>query len=156
MTITTPQRPLRILHADDDESFRLLVDHAVRDDPVLATQCEFRFVPDGADAVGYILGRGEHADRHRFPLPHLIILDQRMTSMDGYEALRIIKDYPAGKRIPVFIFSTGAQASLVDACLQYGASFCITKPLDFARLRPKLRLIVDFAVHVLELTQSEV
>ncbi len=145
---------LSILHADDDDSFRLLVDRVITRDPHMSSRCRVHFEEDGCDAVDYVMGRGGYADRRAFPLPHLILLDQRMTTMDGIEALRLIKEHEVGRRIPVFIFSTSAQHTLVDACYGLGASFCIRKPLDFEMLGPMLRLIVDFAWDVLELPLS--
>lgn len=145
--------PLRILHADDDETFHLLVRTSMRPQ-VDAARCTFEFVSDGSEAVDYVLGRGAFWDRARFPLPHLILLDQRMKAMDGLEALQRIKDDPRGRRIPVFVFSTSAQSSLAEKCYEMGGAFCIEKPLDFERLGPTLERIVDFSINVLRLNES--
>jgi CheY-like chemotaxis protein len=145
------KRKLRVLHADDDESFRILVKHVIESDEDLHSRCEFRFVEDGSDAVDYVLGRGAYADRRANPLPHLIILDQRMAKMDGLEALRAIKKGDAARRIPVFLLSTSAQDSLADECIACGGAFCINKPLDFAKLKPMLSMVVRFSIEVLAL-----
>lgn len=145
--------PLRILHADDDESFTLLVRHSVRADPALSSRCDIRFVTDGSVAVDYVMGRGEYADRVKNPFPHLILLDQRMRTMDGAEALAAIKTHPLGLRTPVCILSTSAQPSLVEACYKLGGAFCVEKPLDYSELGPRLKLLITFAIEVLGLTR---
>ena len=63
----------------------------------------------------------------------LILMDVRMTEMDGIEALRQIKVYnPA---IPILIMTAySSVASAVDA-LKAGAYDYLTKPLDFETLR---------------------
>ncbi|MGE3109404.1 MAG: response regulator [Phycisphaerales bacterium] len=146
---------LRILHADDDDSFRLLVERVATADPHLSTCCRFEFVFDGTDAVDYVRGNGRYVDRVAYPMPHMIILDQRMVQMDGVEALREIKRIPTALHIPVFLLSTSTQHHLLEACYALGASFCITKPLDFQRLLPLLSRLVDFAIDVLELPAAE-
>lgn len=126
--------------------------HVVSHDPLLSERCTIQFVPDGSIAVDYIAGNGEYADRSRFPMPHLVLLDQRMRNMDGVEALAKIKAIPAGVRIPVCIMSTSSQQRLIEACYKTGAAFCVEKPLDFAELGPRLRVLVTFATEVLGLT----
>ncbi|MEZ6235715.1 MAG: response regulator [Phycisphaerales bacterium] len=142
---------LRILHADDDESFRLLIRNTIDRDPALAARCEVRLVADGTDAVEYMLGKGKYADREAYPLPHLVLLDQRMVRMDGLEALRAIKADESVEHIPVFLLTTSDQASLAEEFRALRGSLTITKPLDFAKFKPLYSLIVDFAIRALEL-----
>lgn len=147
------EKVLRVLHADDDESFRLLVERVAASEPRLVNRCRIRFATDGADVVDIVLGRKDHGDRIAHPLPHLILLDQRMVTMDGVETIRILKADRIGKRIPVVLFTTSSQDSLIEACYTMGATFCVRKPLEFERLAPMLASIVEFAVDVLELTE---
>ncbi len=147
-------RNLRILLADDDESFTLLVKRAVRDQPNVASQCELHCVRDGTEAVDYVLGRGVYEDRTEFPSPDLVLLDQRMRQMDGSEALTEIRKSHSTRTLPVCIYSTSSQDKLHELCYSKGAAFCISKPLDYEVLGNKLRLIVEFARSVLELPRN--
>ena len=150
----TPHK-LRILHADDDESFRLLVRRTIDRTPNLAGRCDLRLVDDGTEAVGYLRGEGEYADRGAHPMPHLVLLDQRMTRMDGIEALREIRTVPKAAHIPVFLLSTSDEPGLANACNAVPGAFCVRKPLEFSRFAPLYTLIVDFASTVLELPARE-
>jgi len=147
------ERVLRVLHADDDDSFQLLTRRAIKAQG-LEARCSIHFVRDGSDAVDYVLGRNAYEDRQQYPLPHLILLDQRMLSMDGVDAMARIKRDPQGRMIPTILFSTAANESLVASCYEHGGAFCIEKPMDFSRLGPVLGLIIQFATEVLRLPEQ--
>ncbi|HNO79022.1 MAG TPA: response regulator [Phycisphaerae bacterium] len=147
-------RQLRILLADDDESFTLLVKRAVHDQPEVASQCELHCVRDGTEAVDYVLGRGRFENREQYPSPDLVLLDQRMREMDGSEALLEIRKSKSNRTLPICIYSTSSQQKLHELCYSNGAAFCIAKPLDYEILGKKLRLIVEFARSVLELPRK--
>ncbi|MCB9851264.1 MAG: response regulator [Phycisphaerales bacterium] len=147
-------RTLKILLADDDDSFTLLVKRAVQDQPDVAAKCELHCVSDGGEAVDFVLGRGDFADRAKYPKPDLVLLDQRMRQMDGAEALKEIKSDQASRRIPVCIYSTSTQDKLYEQCYAQGAVFCIAKPLEYEQLGDKMRLIIEFATSVLELPHT--
>ncbi len=142
---------LRILHADDDESFRLLIRATIDAHPELSSRCEVRLVEDGSDAVAYLRGDGKFADRESYPLPHLVLLDQRMVRMDGVEALRVIREDESTRHIPVFLLSTSDQDALAQEVREVHGSFTICKPLDFSEFPPLYELIVDFATRALQL-----
>src|SRR6266550_5671166 len=42
-----------------------------------------RAVRDGVEAMQYVEGQGEYADREKYPLPGVILLDLKMPRMDG-------------------------------------------------------------------------
>jgi two-component system response regulator HydG len=63
----------------------------------------------------------------------LILMDVRMTEMDGIEALRQIKAYnPA---IPILIMTAYSSVATAVEALKAGAYDYLTKPLDFETLR---------------------
>ncbi|MGE0441357.1 MAG: response regulator [Gemmatimonadales bacterium] len=144
--------PLRILHADDDESFHLLVRHAFGAQS-LDQKCTIYSVSDGTEAVDFVAGKGKYADRQAFPVPDLILLDQRMQAMDGIDALRLLRADRVGRRLPVVIFSTAVSEQLIERCYASGATLLVEKPMDYTRLGPVLRLLVDFALDVLRLPE---
>lgn len=49
---------------------------------------------NGQQALDYLFGRGVYADRARYPLPVLTLLDLKMPGIDGFDVLRRIKGTP--------------------------------------------------------------
>src|SRR5690349_18347747 len=121
---------LRILHADDDDSFHLVVRRALAVEK-LEGRCTVHVVSDGGEAVEYVAGIGKCGNRELFPQAHLVLVEQRMRAMDGIDALKRMRQDKWGKRLPVILFSTAATESLVDGCFAAGGTLCIEKPMDF-------------------------
>jgi CheY-like chemotaxis protein len=92
---------------------------------------EIHVAPGGQEGLDYLLGHGEFADREKFPLPDLILLDLKMPVIDGHEVLRQIKQFPLLKRIPVVVLSSSKEEG--DRALTYdnGANSYLVKPVSF-------------------------
>ena len=50
-------------------------------------------LPDGLAAIDYLTGKREYADRQRFPLPKLVLLDLAMPGVDGFEVLQLLRSH---------------------------------------------------------------
>lgn len=85
----------------------------------------------GQEALDYLFGRDQYADRRRYPLPNLILLDLKMPGIDGFEVLRQIKSAPILKRLPVIILTSSKEEG--DRALSYdiGANSYLVKPVSF-------------------------
>lgn len=60
-------------------------------------------------------------------LPHLMVLDAKMPEMDGLTMLRIVKNHPYFKHIPIFLLTAVEERDTIIKALQYGASEYILK-----------------------------
>jgi two-component system response regulator HydG len=72
----------------------------------------------------------------------LILMDNRMSQIDGIEALKEIKKISPG--IPVIIITAYASVETAVEALQAGAHDYLTKPLDVDELRIKIRQTLEF------------
>lgn len=72
----------------------------------------------------------------------LILMDNRMSSMDGIEALKGIKNISPG--IPVIIITAYASVETAVEALQAGAHDYLTKPLDIEELKIKVQQSLEF------------
>jgi DNA-binding response OmpR family regulator len=61
-------------------------------------------------------------------IPDLIILDLLLPKIDGFEVLRILKDKPGTKHIPVVILSNLGQQEDIERGMELGASEYLVKP----------------------------
>jgi CheY-like chemotaxis protein len=99
---------------------------------------------NGQEALDYLFGRGEYADRDAYPLPDLILLDLKMPGIDGHEVLRQIKERPVLKRLPVIILTSSQEEG--DRALSYdwGANSYLVKPVSFEGFIQVVREIGEY------------
>lgn len=74
--------------------------------------------------------------------PDLILMDMRMPVMDGWTAVKKLKELPETQNIPVIGVSANGLQEDRDQALAVGCIAYETKPIDFNRL---LTLIQEFA-----------
>lgn len=88
-------------------------------------------VPNGQAALDYLFGAGEYADRTRYPIPDLILLDLKMSVVDGLTVLKRIKESQRLKRIPVIVLTSSSEEG--DLALSYdsGANSYLVKPVSY-------------------------
>jgi hypothetical protein len=76
----------------------------------------------------------------REPGVDLVLMDVMMPEMDGYEAIRAIRQHEPWIRLPVFAFTAKAMKGDRDRCIEAGASDYIAKPVDTSQLLSLLRV----------------
>ncbi|MBF0291566.1 MAG: response regulator [Nitrospinae bacterium] len=142
------EKAVRMLLVEDDPSHRLLIrknleNHGVTND--------INEVEDGQEALDYIYGVGEYADRKKYPMPDIVILDIKMPRVDGFGVLERLKSDPKMKRIPVIMLTTSSRDEEIAKGYEYGANAYVTKPLDFADFAKKLHDLKMFWVLTAEI-----
>ncbi len=96
---------------------------------------------DGAQALAYLRGEGEHVGR---PTPNVILLDLKLPKVDGHEVLAAIKSDPVLFTIPVVVLTTSDAESDRARAYAYHANSYLVKPIDFERFR---QLIHDLEMY---------
>jgi CheY-like chemotaxis protein len=118
-------RPTRFLLVEDNNAHAKLVMLQLQDSKANVIVDR---VSDGSEALDYLRGQGEFANRER---PDVVLLDLRLPRMDGHEVLRQVKADEQLQVIPVVILTTSsAEADREEAYSNFANSY-ITKPLDF-------------------------
>jgi CheY-like chemotaxis protein len=107
-------------------------------------------VGDGAEAIDYLRGVDDYADRERFPLPVLILMDLKMPRVDGFEFLAWLRREPGLKIIPVVVFSSSNLPQDVRRAYDLGANSFIVKLEDNNALPQTLKTLASYWLDVCE------
>jgi CheY-like chemotaxis protein len=68
-----------------------------------------------------------------------VLLDLMMPEMDGYEAMRRLRQDARFVKLPVIVLTAKAMKGERERCLDAGASDYLTKPIDTDQLLSKLQ-----------------
>ena len=126
--MTENDRPLRILLVEDNRMDVELTLDAFHEAHLANA---VHVAASGREALDYLFGRGEFADRRKHPLPGLVLLDLKMPGVDGFEVLRKLKTAPGLKRLPVIVLTSSKEEGDLALSYDLGANSYLVKPVSF-------------------------
>jgi len=130
------EQPVEILLVEDNPSDEELTIHALRSNHI-ANNIEV--VRDGAEALDYIFHTGAFADRAAGDRPKVILLDLKLSKVDGLEVLRRIKSDPRTRSIPVVVLTSSREERDIVDSYSLGVNSYIVKPVDFSQFAEAVR-----------------
>ena len=94
---------------------------------------------DGAEALDYLFGNGEHSGRDMNLRPQVVLLDLKLPKVDGLEVLRQVRANESTKLLPVVILTSSDEEQ--DRLKGYGlgANSYVRKPIDFNQFLEAVR-----------------
>src|SRR5438876_11011111 len=128
---TTGLRDAAILLVEDDEADILLLRRAFRNARIANSLVEVR---DGQEAIQYLAGEGPYADRSRYPIPFLMLLDLRLPKLSGFEVLAWIREQPELAELIVVVLTGSDHVPDATKARDLGANSYLVKPGDFEEL----------------------
>ena len=120
-----------VLLADDDPNDVFLLQRAFQKTNIANP---LHVVRDGEEAMAYLSGQDQYADRQRHPLPVLLLLDLKMPRKSGFEVLRWVRQQSGLKRLPVVELTSSNQNPDINKAFDLGANSYIVKPGGFDSL----------------------
>ena len=130
-----------ILLVEDDSNDVLLLQRALKQTGVAA---DLQVVAKGSEAIKYLEGQGAYADRSKFPLPEMVLLDLMLPMKSGLEVLRFIRHTPFLKHLVVIILSSSSDQTDIERAYVLGANCYLVKPADFNDSKKQIRQICKY------------
>jgi CheY-like chemotaxis protein len=134
-------RHLTILIAEDSEDYALILQSMIK---ALGWKNPIRMVHDGKEAINYLSGDGQYADREAYPLPSVMFIDIKMPQANGFDVLRWIRDHPERSVVPTIMLSSSDDERDVRLAYELGASAYAVKPADTNDLKAMLQAAYNF------------
>jgi CheY-like chemotaxis protein len=122
---------MKILVVDDEADIKLLFEQRFRKE-IKSQEMTFVFANSGEQAIAYL---NEHVHE-----AVLILSDINMPGMSGLELLARIKQQFASPPPVVMMITAYGDAENYRQAVELGADDFLTKPLDFALLKAKLKI----------------
>jgi DNA-binding response OmpR family regulator len=101
-------------------------------------------VTDGADAIRYLKGDGPYADRQRFPMPSIVLLDLKLPNVNGFQVIKWVRSHPNTKRLPIIVLSGTSVPGDCAHAYELGANSFITKPFGFHNFSTAINAMTEF------------
>src|SRR5690349_6191482 len=123
------KRGFTILLAEDDGNDIRLFEHAVAESAAESrVSVAVQVVRDGVDAIAYLAGEGDFADRSAYPFPDLIVLDLKMPRLTGIDVLGWLKQHPEYSRVANILLSGSSEDRDIEEAYHLGVNTYFQKP----------------------------
>jgi len=101
-------------------------------------------VPDGVEAMSYLLGRGPYADRKAYPEPNILLIDINMPRVNGLELMSWLRTQPDFEHIVAIALSGSAEQDEINRAYQMGANSYLLKPSASAELEKVINAFYQY------------
>jgi CheY-like chemotaxis protein len=122
---------------DDVQIFKMALARAKVNLPV-------QFVANGEEAIHYLQGEGRFANRDKYPMPRVLLLDLSMPLRNGFDVLEWLRLQPGLRRLLVVVFTSSDLAEDVNRAFDLGANSYLVKPSRFDKLEEIVRRLEDY------------
>jgi len=121
-------RIIKILIVEDNPDDIDITQRALKEARVIN---KFWVVRDGQEALDFLQHKGKYQDHSTSPKPGLILLDINLPKLNGIEVLKVIKQDPELKRIPVVILTVSKRDEDIFRSYDGDCNSFIQKPVNF-------------------------
>jgi DNA-binding response OmpR family regulator len=136
-----PAMTRTILLVKDSEDDVLFIRRALK---LTGANLSHQIAPDGQVAIDYMSGAGEYADRKKFPLPVMVLLDLKLPRVLGLDVLKWIRARREFGNIPVIIMTASGERADWERGYRLGANSYMIKPSSIDELMGLAKCLTDY------------
>ena len=125
-----------ILYVEDEETDRELMAMAFEREGLAGA---LQTVNNGRAAIDYLQGTASYAERHKYPLPAVVLLDLNLPEVHGFAVLEWIRSNPQHGALPVVVFSSSEREEDRERAKELGANNFVQKPNSLGLFREVAR-----------------
>jgi len=125
-----------ILLVEDNPDDEILTIRALKKNNILN---EVVVARDGAEALDFLFGTGQYADRDIKETPQVVLLDLKLPKLDGLEVLRRLRKDERTKLLPIVVLTSSTEEQDMIESYSLGANSYILKPVDFNQFAEAIR-----------------
>jgi two-component system response regulator len=129
-----------ILQVEDDTNDVFFLKRAMKKGGLLNP---VHVASDGQQAIDYLKGTGQFADRAQFPMPSLVLLDLKLPYVMGLDVLKWIRQ-KSGLPLVVVLLTASPGDKDITAAYRLGANGFLVKPSDVDKLEDMVKAIHQF------------
>ena len=114
----------------------------IEDDALIRKTVELKFRKEGFEVLVSPDGK-DGMDKILTGHPDIVLTDIMLPYLSGLEIVRAVKAIK-DKNIPVIVFSTMGQESMVEEAFRLGADEFVKKPFSLSELSIRVKRLVNF------------
>ena len=99
---------------------------------------------NGRDALDYLRGRGEFANRKAYPYPSIIFTEIKLPLRSGFDVLKWLRDHPQRPVIPTIVLSSSDLDSDIRKAYRLGCHSYLIKPATLQQLQRLLAKVYGY------------
>jgi DNA-binding response OmpR family regulator len=130
-----------ILLVKDSEDDVLFIRRALK---LTGADLSHHVASDGQQAIDYMDGVGEYADRELYPLPSMVLLDLKLPRVLGLDVLKWIRARREFGNIPVIIMTASGERTDWERGYRLGANSFMIKPGNLDELVALAKCLTDY------------
>jgi two-component system, chemotaxis family, response regulator Rcp1 len=130
-----------LLLVEDEPGNILLIKRAMSK---VERNIQIQALEDGEQAVNYLKKTLNTAYVNKYPIPTVILTDNKMPRMNGIELLAWIKQQPEFLTLPVIMLSSSGETEDINQATALGASSYIVRPGSFNELVEIMEQIASY------------
>jgi two-component system response regulator len=127
-----------ILLVEDNQDDELLTTRAFKKNSI---RNQIIVARDGVEALDYLFGTGEHANRDMRVRPQVVLLDLNLPRVSGLEVLRRIREDDRTKSLPVVVLTSSKEEEDIVRSYALGANGYVRKPVEFDAFNEAVRTL---------------